>query len=62
MDFLKFAIAGKILVVTACHIYVLYVFPRLLYIKWTSYLGSKFVSLILDPDSGTGAWISINLP
>ena len=48
MDFIKFAIAGKLLVVTACHMY----FPRLLYVKWTSYLDS--VLWILDSDSRSG--------
>ena len=46
MDFLKFALARKLLVATANSFYFFKRFPRLFYVTWTRYLGSKFILYI----------------
>ena len=58
MNFLKYVIEGELFVIATCNRYqtVPYTIPR--QVEWRY----RFHHQIMYPDSGSGTWISLNLP
>ena len=58
MNFLKSVIAGELFVITTCNRYQTIPWTILRQVEWRY----RFHHQIMYPDSGSGTWISLNLP